>query len=429
MHPETGLSNLWAHPAPDAPPAAALEGGHVADVAIIGAGFTGLSAALHLAETGVRVVVLEAREIGHGGSGRNAGLVNAGMWVRPDDLVATLGPEFGQRLITELGDAPTLVYDLAARHEMACEAVRAGTLHMAAGETGLAEIRARHAQWAARGAPVELLDEAAARALTGAEGYAGALLDRRAGTIQPLAYARGLARAAQRAGATLHTGSPVVAARRDGRAYRLETPGGHVAAPWIVVATNAYCGLESAAPFGEHRRELIALPYFQFATAPLAPAQLCTILPMGHGAWDTRLVMRSFRRDAAGRLVFGSIGALDGVSRAAHAAFARRALAQTFPHLGDVAFEHFWHGEIGMTDDHLPRFHLTSENVVTIDGYNGRGIAPGTVFGHAIARYIAGDRTAIPLPEWPIRPAALRAARSAYYRFGAHIAHLATARR
>lgn len=145
--------SLWAATAPQPPKTLPLQTSAKADVAIIGAGFTGLSAALHLAQQGVSVVVLEAMEIGHGGSGRNKGLVNAGMWVLPDDLPATLGAPHGERLLNLLADAPSLVYELVERHGMNCEAVRKGTLHLAADESGLKQLQTRAAQWQARSAP------------------------------------------------------------------------------------------------------------------------------------------------------------------------------------------------------------------------------------------------------------------------------------
>ena len=145
---------------------------------------------------GASVVVLEGAEIGFGGSGRNVGLVNAGMWVMPEAMPQALGSVYGPRLLDFLGAAPAEVFALVKRHGIDCEAVPNGTLHCAVGATGLAEITERARQWAARGAPVELLDASETARRLGGGRYAGSLLDRRAGTIQPLAYVRGLARAA-----------------------------------------------------------------------------------------------------------------------------------------------------------------------------------------------------------------------------------------
>ncbi len=193
---------LWEKTAPAAPPTTALRGDHRSDVVVVGGGYTGLSTALHLAEAGAGVVLLEAAEIGFGGAGRNVGLVNAGMWVQPDVLVQTMGKDRGEALLDLLGGAPRLVFDLIEKHEIACEAVHRGTLHCAVGPAGLKELQEREAQWRRRGAAVELLDAAETARKTGTTAFAASLLDRRAGTIQPLAYARGLAHAAIAAGAS-----------------------------------------------------------------------------------------------------------------------------------------------------------------------------------------------------------------------------------
>jgi len=420
---------LWEATAPPAPAAPPLRGRVEVDVAVIGAGYTGLSAALHLAEAGRSVAVLEAAEVGFGASGRNVGLVNAGMWVLPDVLPQRLGDVHGARLLRLLGDAPALVFELVARHGMACEASRQGTLHCAVGAPGLAGLRQRAAQWQRLGAPVELLsrDETAARVGTGA--YAGALLDRRAGTIQPLAYARGLAHAALAAGAALHGGSPVTGAEDLGGAWRLAIEGGgQVDARAVVVATNTYT--RPGGPWSSLAAELVRMPYFNLATRPLPADLRRAILPGGEGAWDTRTVLSSLRPDAAGRLVFGSIGALRPPGHGIHLRWGRRALLRLFPALEDVAFEHEWYGWIGTTADALPRFHALARDVVSFSGYNGRGIGTGTVFGRELARLVLGEIGAadLALPERTIVPAPFRAVREAFYEAGAQLAHGVDAR-
>ena len=421
---------LWEKTAPAAPDTAPLAGDLRADVVIVGAGYTGLSAALHLAEAGVSVAVLEAAGIGFGGSGRNVGLVNAGLWIMPDEVPDILGREHGERLIAALGEGPGVVFELIRRHGIDCEAEPAGTLHCAADKAGLRELRERERQWRARGAPVRLLDAAETAVRVGTGVYRGALLDERAGTVQPLAYARGLARAAIAAGARVFTGSPAVSWAREGSGWRVATAGGSVAADWVVVATNAY----TTAPWPAVREEIVHLPYFNLATAPLPDAALERILPGREGAWDTRTVLSSLRRDRQGRLVFGSVGALRGTGLAVHRAWARRALARLFPFLGpfldEVAFESAWYGKIGMTADATPRFHRFDRNVVGFCGYNGRGIAPGTVFGRYLARLIGGEirEQDLPLPVTDPRAQSLRRLREGYYEAGAQIAHAFGAR-
>lgn len=415
---------LWERTAPPAPVTAALNDTIQSDVVVVGAGFTGLSAALHLATNGVRVVVLEAAEIGFGGSGRNVGLVNAGLWTMPDDLPEALGPVHGERLLTLLGNAPSVVFDLVEQHGIDCEATRTGTLHLGVGKKGTAELTERARQWQARGAPVELLERAETARKVGTSHYASALLDRRAGTIQPLAYVRGLADAAHRAGATIHTRSPVTGAVEDGAGWRVETPSGAVTAQWVIVATNAY----TARPWPEIREEIVHLPYFNIATVPLSANVRSSILPERQGCWDTKEVLSSFRFDQAGRLVIGSVGALRGSGTAIHRRWARRSLQRLFPQLGDIAFEAEWYGKIGMTADSLPRFHRLANRVVSFSGYNGRGIGPGTVFGQVLAQLVSGQigEDDLPLPLTQPEPQRFRGAREAYYELGAQIAHLSS---
>ncbi len=233
---------LWERTAPPAPPTAPLAGDVKADVVVVGCGYTGLAAALRLAEAGARVVALELVEVGYGAAGRNVGFVNAGMWVMPAEIPKALGPDYGERAMTLLDDGPAAVWALIEEHAIDCDPVRNGTLKCAVGQAGLAELEERAAQLCARGAPVSVLSAAEAAARLGTTAYSGALFDRRAGTIQPLAYARGLARAAVEAGAVLHTQSAARAAERTNGAWRVATERGSATADWIIVATDAYGG-------------------------------------------------------------------------------------------------------------------------------------------------------------------------------------------
>lgn len=420
---------LWETSAPCAPHTQPLTSNICADVVIIGGGFTGLSAALHLAEAGVKGVVLEAEDIGYGASGRNVGLVNAGMWVMPATLTEALGQDYGSRLLKTLGAGPALVFDLIRRHGIDCEARHNGTLHCAMGAKGLKEITERARQWQALGAPVHLLDDGETARKVGTRAYRGSLLDMRAGTIQPLAYARGLGVAALTAGASIYTHCAVGDVEDIGSQWRVRTrSGGQVLADHIIVATNAYTRIDG--PWPQLREELVALPYFNMATRPLGELLRRDILPEGQGAWDSNTILSSFRFDASGRLIFGSVGALRNTGLRVHRHWGRRAMAALFPQLKDVPFEHEWYGMIGMTLDALPRLHKLGRNVVSCSGYNGRGIAPGTVFGKELAALITGacPERDLSLPLSPIKTAPFRAMRECYYEYGAQIAHAASAR-
>jgi glycine/D-amino acid oxidase-like deaminating enzyme len=417
---------LWERTAPPPPATTTLTGDTVADVAIVGAGYTGLSTALHLAEHGRSVVVLEAVAIGYGAAGRSTGLVNAGLWVMPSALKEALGEVYGGRLLDLLRDSPRTVFDIVDKHNIPCELTRVGTIHCGAGEKGAAEIRERARQWQALGAPVRVLDAEETRAKTGTSAYPASLLDLRAGTIQPLAYVRGLGRAAIETGARLFTGSPVERIAREGGAWDLATPSGSVRAKWVLLSTDTY----TSHIMPELRGEQVVLPFFHIATTPLSDNLRRTILPEGQGAWDTRTVLSAFRTDAAGRLIVGSVGALRGTGIAVHRGWAQRHVRKLFPQLGEVNFEHEWYGRIGMTNDHLPRLHAPAENMIALAGYNGRGIAPGTVFGRELARHIAGELPldGMFLPVTTAQNAPFRAVREGYYELGAQVAHLPPSR-
>ncbi|PBB28781.1 FAD-binding oxidoreductase [Mesorhizobium sp. WSM3882] len=413
---------LWERTAPPPPATEKLGDDLVADVAIVGAGYTGLSTALHLAERGLDAVVIEAAEIGFGAAGRSTGFVNAGLWVMPSALKETLGPLHGDRLLNLLRDSPHAVFEIVDKHNLQCELKRAGTIHCGADKKGVAEIAERARQWQALGAPVHILNAGETRAKTGTSAFPGGLLDLRAGTIQPLAYVRGLAGAAIAAGATVFTASPIEYIAQEARVWRLATQGGSVRAKWAVLSTNTY----TSRILPVLRGEQLVLPVFHVATAPLSHSIRGTILPEGHGAWDTRTVLTAFRTDDAGRLIVGSIGALRGTGTVIHRNWARRRIRALFPQIGDVELGHEWYGRIGMTTNHLPRFHILGEKMIALTGFNGRGIAPGTVFGRELARHISGELPldAMFLPVSPAQNAPFRAIREGYYELGAQIAHL-----
>ena len=417
---------LWEKSAPAAPVTSALKGDLTVDVVVVGGGFTGLSTALNLSERGSKVAVLEGVEIGFGGSGRNVGLVNAGMWVMPDDLPGVLGQKYGDRLLESLGNGPKMVFERIEKHNIACEATRNGTLHCAVGQKGLRELQDRAEQWQRRGAPVTLLSAEETAKKVGTKAYSGSLLDMRAGTIQPLAYVRGLAHAAVAAGAQIFTGSPVIGTERQGNDWVVKTAQGTVRAQWIVVATNAY----TQAPWPQIRAEIMHLPYFNLATKPLTAEQQAQILPERQGVWDTKTVLSSYRYDQSGRLVFGSVGALRNTGTGIHTAWAKREMKRLFPQLGKVEFEYEWYGLIGMTNDSLPKFHRFDKNVIGFSGYNGRGIATGTVFGNVLARHISGEisEADLPLPVSEPETQSFLTVREAYYETGAQIAHFTGAR-
>ena len=386
--------SLWDRTAPDTGLTGMTTISDRAALAIIGGGFTGLSTALHAAERGLDVQLIEAHDIGHGGSGRNVGLVNAGVWLHPSKVIATLGAERGAHFMRHFAAGPETVFNLIERHQINCEATRSGTIHAATSPSGLRDLETRWREWSAMGAPVDFLDARAVAARTGSRGFFGALLDHRAGTINPMGYCRGLARQAIAAGARIATNRKVQQLEKTPGGWRLHMDGAVLQANTVVLATNAYS--DNLWPDLAHSYDSIS--YFQMATDPLG-ARAASILPGGQGLWDTGKIMMSLRRDKAGRLIIGSMGAMIGTpQKGVSQRWANRKLARLFPDLGPVEFTNGWDGQIAMTSDHLPRIHQLDDGLFTPVGYNGRGITTGTIFGMAIAELLTGgDRANLPV--------------------------------
>ncbi len=414
--------SLWQRSSEESKQYNALSGDVQVDFLIVGGGFTGCSAALAASEAGASVALLEAHNIGHGGSGRNVGLVNAGLWLPPDEVEAVMGPEAGQALNHALAGAPDEVFELIARHDIQCEATRNGTLHLAHAPSGLKDLEKRLAQQEARQAPVSLLDAAETARRTGTEAYHGALHDRRAGTVQPLAYVQGLARAAQGAGADIYTESPVRALSHDGRAWHAKTDNGTVTAKNCLMATNAYhLGIDG---IEEARSARVA--FFQLATEPLPRDIGDRILSGGEGCWDTALIMSALRRDAAGRLIFGAMGNPEGLGHGVHRNWALKALTRLYPALEGQEIAHFWTGNIAMTADHVPKAIRFGPNALSLMGFSGRGIAPGTRLGRLAAEALLnGSDRELPLPVREQYSERFCGLRTAYYESGARLIHLA----
>jgi glycine/D-amino acid oxidase-like deaminating enzyme len=395
------LQSLWAATAPPGPVCSALAGAQRAQVVVVGAGYTGLSAALHLAEAGREVIVLEAAEVGERASGVNGGQVIPGVKVDPDLLEAALGPYAGGRLVATAAAGPDLVFDLIARHGIQCDATRTGWIQPATSDATLAQLARRAEQWWRRGAPLELLSRREVLQLTGSARYCGGLFDRRGGTVQPLAYVRGLAHAVGRAGARLYTRSPALRLARVAGSWSIETPEGSVSAPLVIIATNAYTDALSE----DLRRTVVAVPSFQVATAPIPAPLRRTILPDGQAASDTWHLLRYFRLDATGRLVLGTRGRFTPARSARDVQYHYRAVNEIYPQLRGIAFEYHWGGFVAMTRDHLPHLHELAPGLLAGLGYNGRGVAMATVMGRLLAlRALGTPVVELGFPVTPVTP-------------------------
>jgi len=404
--------SLWASTARPAPETPALEASCRVDVAIVGAGYSGLAAALHLAEAGVSVVVLESGEPGWGASGRNGGQVIPGLKYDPDEIVSMFGAEAGEHLVRVAGGAAEAVFSLIARHDIDCDARRCGWIQpaFAAADVGVVERRAE--QWQRRGAPVEVLDADTVRRLVGGPLYHGGLIDRRAGSVQPLSYARGLARAAQKAGAIVCGGSRVVALAREGVRWKVTTAHGPaVSAECVLLATNGY----TDALWPLLRRSVIAANSFQVATARLSDRLRRSVLPEGHVASDTRKLLLYYRCDHHSRLIMGGRGTFRDPRGPSAYRHLEQVIGMLFPQLKGVRCEFYWSGRVALTRDHVPHVHRPAPGLTIFLGYNGRGVAMATTLGTLIAKNLVNPAdNPLPLPITGIRPIPMHALHRIY---------------
>ena len=383
---ETLADSLWTATANPSPVRPALTGPAEADTVIVGGGFTGLSAAVHLAEAGQSVILLEAESPGWGASGRNGGQVNPALKPNPDDLVAKFGGDLGRRMVTRWGGGGQLVFDLISKHGIACDATQIGFLRVATSDKTLKDLHEISRQWRSHGADYDDLGRDETIRLVGSDAYVGSVIDRRGGNIHPLNYALGLADAAERNGCVLHGDSRVIDIASDGVEVTVRTEGGTVRARRALLCTNAYTG-DLAQPLG---RTVVPVTSVQVATSPLSDNVARSILPEGHAPTDTRRLIFYFRKTADGRFVMGGRGAMgDGSIRKRQQAL-RDAAAGLYPQLGDADWVHAWGGNVAMTRDHVPGLHLLAPNIIAGLGFNGRGVANATVMGTILADWASG---------------------------------------
>ncbi|MGH6879073.1 MAG: NAD(P)/FAD-dependent oxidoreductase [Rhizomicrobium sp.] len=376
----------YAASAGAAPERPALSGRRTADVCVIGAGYTGLSAALHAAEAGARVIVLEAQRTGFGASGRNGGQIHSGLRKDQRELEAWLGARHARDVWALSEEAKALLQALVAKHNIECEL-----------KSGL--ITAAHDRRAARALTDEtehlakvygyrdarMLGAAETAEQTGTSLYRGGRLDDGGGQLHPLLYARGLARAAETAGAEILERSTARSVENLRNAVEIRCAGGSVAADRAILAIDAYTG--ALAPglecFIGHVESFIT------ATAPLPRALASDILPGDAAVADTRHVLDYYRKSSDGRLLFagreayfgrpGDIGAL-----------VRPRMLRVFPQLRDIPIGYAWSGTVGITVTRMPHFGKLSERVLFAHGYSGQGVVLATLGGRLLAEAAMG---------------------------------------
>lgn len=391
-----------AEPGPAAPP---LDRDVRADVAVVGGGITGLSTALHLAERGAHVVLLEAEEPGFGASGRNGGQVNPGLKRDPDLVERDFGPDLGGRMNALAGSAPEFVFGLVKRLGIRCDARQNGTLRAAVGGKFVGKLHATAEQLARRGAPVEVLEGVALERATGTRRYAAALLDRRGGDLNPLAYSRGLARAAIAAGAAVHGRSRVTRLTRNGTRWSVGTARGKVDAGQVVLATNGYT--DDLWP--KLRRSIVPVFGAIAASAPLAPALAQRIMPARCVLYESGMITVYYRVDVAGRLLIGGRGPMREVDSIGAIPHLARYAQELWPALANVEWSHVWGGRLAMTRDDYPHVHEPAPGMLMCLGYNGRGVALATIMGSRLARRILTPAEPFDMPVSELKSIALHA--------------------
>jgi glycine/D-amino acid oxidase-like deaminating enzyme len=394
--------SLWVATAPEAPSTPPLDTSANANVCVIGGGYAGLSTALHLAEQGVSVVVLESKEPGYGGSGRNGGQVIPGLKYDPDALEELFGPERGPQIVDFAGSTADVVFHLIVKHRMDVPHVRNGWIQGAHSPATAKEVASRAEQWASRGAPVAFLERAETERHLGTAQYLCAWIDRRGGAVQPLAYARGLAKAALGAGAAIHGETEATGLYRSGGKWVVETNRrASVTADRVVMCTNAYSG-----KLWPKLRETVITPNsYQVATEPLSDNLRKSILPFGQVSSDARKLLLYFRLDHQGRLLLGGRGPFRDPKDAADWAHLESMLVRLFPQIHGARIAHRWCGRVAVTRDFLPHLHEPAPGLIIDIGCMGRGVALQSAMGKAFADYIvSGDEKALPFPRVPIRP-------------------------
>lgn len=360
----------------------ALAGEAAADVCVVGAGYTGLSAALHLARRGFSVVLLEAQRVGFGASGRNGGQVGSGQRQDQDWLERTVGRARAHALWDLAEEAKGLVRSLIAETGMAVR-WHPGVAMACRRD---AELRAArdYAERLARDYAhdrIEVLDRDRIRGLIGSDRFVGGVLDRSAGHIHPLNFALGLAQAALAAGVTIHEGSEVT---RVGEG-RVETAGGAVRARQVILACNGYLGdLEPKVA-----ARVMPINNFILATEPLGAAAT-SVLAEDVAVHDTRFVVNYWRLSEDGRLLFGG-GESYGYRFPDILKTVRRPMLEIYPQLSGVRIDHAWGGTLAITTNRMPCFLRPRPGLWSASGYSGHGVAFATLAGKILAEAVAGE--------------------------------------
>jgi glycine/D-amino acid oxidase-like deaminating enzyme len=393
------------------------------DVAIIGAGYTGLAAARQLARSGASVVVLERERVGWGASSRNGGQVLTGLKLDPATLVSRFGKSRARELFDLSLASMSSLESLLRDEAIECEYERTGHIQAAWKPKHFDAFREEQ-QLLARvfNHPVTLVSRADQATELGSYLYHGLLIDERSGALNPALYSQGLARAAVRSGAIVAEHAGVLGLRRDAGAWNVQTTCGEVRATDVFIATNGYTtGVTPAL-----QRRLIPIGSYIVATPPLPPATAARLLPKRRMVFDSKHFLYYFRLTSDLRLMFGGRAEFseptpDTARRAA--AILQRGMTDVFPELAATPIDYAWGGNVAFTRDQMPHAGRLGGAYYS-GGYAGHGIAMATYLGGLMARRMAGETFDHPLLDGPFPAIPFYGGRpwflplvGAYYRF------------
>lgn len=359
------------------------------DVCVAGGGISGCSAALHLAERGFSVAVLEARQIGAGASGRAGGQLIAGFNRDQATIARMVGPRDARALWDLATEALDLTRDRVVRHGIAC-GLSDGHIQAAVRPGHVADLRAMAEEWSALGrSGLELWDEATTRARIASPRYCAALRDPHGGHLDPLAYTQGLAAAAQAAGVQVYEDTALAAWERrgDGRLRITAAGGAEVEADGLILAGNAFHWRQDR----RLGRTIMPVGTFMIATEPLGAERANALLPGREAVSDLNLALDYFRLSPDHRLLFGGGVSYSRRDPADIATAMRRAMLRVFPQLADVGIAHAWSGQVAITANRLPQFGRLAPNVLFLQGYSGHGLALAGLGGRLAAEAVAGQ--------------------------------------
>ncbi len=381
-------SSLWGETSKRLTEFEVLRDKTTADVAIVGAGFCGLSTALHLSEQGYKVAIVDAHEPGWGASGRNGGQVIPGLKIMPNEILKRYGPERGEQIISTISDAPSLLYDLIAKYNIDCDLRKTGWIQLAKGPKGSNTIDSHIKQWGGRNVEVKELHQDDIYSLVGTRAYYKGLLDNRGGNLHPLKYARGLAKACCSNGVEIYMESPAVSVERVNNSWMVKTVEGSISAETVVVCTNGYTGNM----WPGLSQSIVPVLTGVVATRALSKELHEKILPNRQGVADTQRLLSWFGIDSKNRLIFGSRinSQVESINKS-NFTFGIRRLHEILPEVRGLELEHLWTGRVALTLDHVPRIHKLSEGLYSGLGFNGRGVAMATTFGKILARHCVGN--------------------------------------